>query len=37
MLQPLSTFLLEIARDGFACLFLIGVALLGCAALGGSY
>lgn len=37
MSQPLSTFLLEAARDGLACLFLIGVVFLGCVALGGSY
>jgi len=36
-MQPLSTFLLEVARDGFAVVFLIGVVGLGCVALGGSY
>jgi len=33
-MQPLSTFLLEVARDGFGCAFVIGVAYLGCVALG---
>jgi hypothetical protein len=33
-MQALSTFLLESARDGLACLFLIGVAYLACAAMG---
>lgn len=33
-MHPLPLFLLEAARDGFACLFLIGVVYLGCVALG---
>jgi hypothetical protein len=36
-MQPLSTFLLELARDGFAVVFLLGVVGLCCVALGGSY
>lgn len=34
-MQPLSTFLLELTRDGFSIVFLIGVVGLGCVALGG--
>jgi len=33
-MQTLPTFLFETARDGFAAAFLIGVAYLGCVALG---
>jgi hypothetical protein len=33
-MQTFSLFLLEAIRDGFACVFLIGVAYLGCVALG---
>lgn len=33
-MHPLSTFLLESARDGLACLFLIGVVYLACVAMG---
>lgn len=36
-MHPLSTFLLEAIRDGFALVFLIGVVALACVALGGSY
>jgi hypothetical protein len=36
-MQPLSTFLLETARDGFAVVFLLGVVSLGCVALGGGH
>lgn len=36
-MQPLSTFLLEVAGDGFAVVFLIGVVGLGRVALNGSY
>jgi hypothetical protein len=34
-MQPLSTFLLEITRDGIAVVFLLGVVGLSCVALGG--
>jgi len=36
-MQTLPTFTLETVRDGFACLFVIGVVYLACAALGGGY
>lgn len=36
-MQSLPTFTLEVLRDGFACLFVMGVVYLACVALGGSY
>jgi len=36
-MQTLPTFTLEVLRDGFAIVFLIGVVALACVALGGGY
>ena len=36
-MQSLPTFTLEVLRDGFALVFLIGVVGLCCVALGGGY
>ncbi len=36
-MQPLSLFTLEALRDGIGCAFVIGVAYLGCVAIGGGY